>query len=441
MKPVDKNSLHSFSALHSGDIVLETEFVELLQNSCLKDVILAHLLNDSLIEIANNVSSYEVIMNILIASSKIKNIGKADEKHQVSRQNLISTLFSQNNGVDTLISQVEQIEDLIDLLLKHADADQKKRIRNANILVSEETQQLKKFGQLCREFMALENRVTKSVSKEFMSSFFSPKPKLSCESDYCQAMQPLQFASIAFYHPHLASLRVSHKFSSRVRSPTSRLGKNTRHIAKEIISLSMPGQLPLTEQSGVFVRSSEERIDLAKVLIIGPAGTPYANGCFEFDVFFPEDYPNSPPLVNLQTTGNGTVVFNPNLYNTGHVCLSILNTWPSAQEMRWNAKTSSFLQVLISLQSLVLVEQPYYNEPGHEMVKNTFIGNKGSKNYSADVRVNNVRWAMLEQLQRPPLAFEDVIKKHFWLKKDEIEGQVNKWISETDTTKSNKLKV
>jgi len=44
-----------------------------------------------------------------------------------------------------------------------------------------------------------------------------------------------------------------------------------------------------------------------QVLITGPADTPYMNGCFEFDVFFPADYPNSPPLINLQTTGNHKV--------------------------------------------------------------------------------------------------------------------------------------
>ena len=56
-----------------------------------------------------------------------------------------------------------------------------------------------------------------------------------------------------------------------------------------------------------------------QVLITGPCDTPYANGCFEFDVYFPQDYPNSPPLINLETTGNHTVRFNPNLYNDGKV--------------------------------------------------------------------------------------------------------------------------
>lgn len=58
---------------------------------------------------------------------------------------------------------------------------------------------------------------------------------------------------------------------------------------------------------------------LLQVLITGPSDTPYANGCFEFDVFFPADYPKGPMLVNLKTTGHGRVRFNPNLYNDGKV--------------------------------------------------------------------------------------------------------------------------
>lgn len=58
-----------------------------------------------------------------------------------------------------------------------------------------------------------------------------------------------------------------------------------------------------------------------QVLITGPSDTPYGNGCFEFDVFFPQDYPNTPPFINMETTGNHSVRFNPNLYNDGKVSM------------------------------------------------------------------------------------------------------------------------
>ena len=53
---------------------------------------------------------------------------------------------------------------------------------------------------------------------------------------------------------------------------------------------------------------------LLKCLITGPDDTPYSGGCFIFDIYFPANYPDGPPLVNLMTTGSGAVRFNPNLF-------------------------------------------------------------------------------------------------------------------------------
>ena len=74
-------------------------------------------------------------------------------------------------------------------------------------------------------------------------------------------------------------------------------------------------------------------------------------------------YPSKPPAVQLMTTGAGSVRFNPNLYDTGKVCLSLLGTWSGPG---WDPKVSTLLQVLVSIQSLILVPDPYFNEPGYE---------------------------------------------------------------------------
>jgi ubiquitin-protein ligase len=36
---------------------------------------------------------------------------------------------------------------------------------------------------------------------------------------------------------------------------------------------------------------------------MGASDTPYAHGAFEFDIYFEDSYPNTPPKVNLTTTG------------------------------------------------------------------------------------------------------------------------------------------
>lgn len=94
--------------------------------------------------------------------------------------------------------------------------------------------------------------------------------------------------------------------------------------------------------SSIFLRVDEDRFDVMRAMITGPKGTPYECGCFEFDILLPPDYPNSPPKVHFLTTGSGRVRFNPNLYQTGKVCLSLLGTWAGPG---WNPKTSTLLQV------------------------------------------------------------------------------------------------
>ena len=94
--------------------------------------------------------------------------------------------------------------------------------------------------------------------------------------------------------------------------------KRMLRIASEIAGLT--ADLPVEWSSSIFARVDEDRPDVLKALIVAPEGTPYENGCFEFDVYLPVNYPDVPPKVKLLTTANRSVRFNPNLYNEGKVC-------------------------------------------------------------------------------------------------------------------------
>jgi len=112
---------------------------------------------------------------------------------------------------------------------------------------------------------------------------------------------------------------------------------------------------------GIIVRAFEDRLDLYSAMILGPVDTPYEGSIFLFDLKIPETYPQSPPKVHFYSyLGFWDGGIHPNLYNTGTVCLSILGTWAGP---RWDPKNSSILQVLVSIQGLVLVKEPYYSEP------------------------------------------------------------------------------
>lgn len=158
----------------------------------------------------------------------------------------------------------------------------------------------------------------------------------------------------------------------------------------------------------IYVRVFEKRIDLLRAVIVGAAGTPYHDGLFFFDLAFPSDYPNHPPSVYYRSFG---LRVNPNLYANGLVCLSLLNTWPGKKAEKWNPSESTVLQVLLSIQALVLNEKPYFNEPGHGMLGRA-IWEKKSQAYSEDVFFLSCK-TMLFLLRRPPKNFEAFTTAYF----------------------------
>lgn len=135
-----------------------------------------------------------------------------------------------------------------------------------------------------------------------------------------------------------------------------------RRIAKEhkILQTSLP--------SGIFVRTWDSRLDLLRVLMIGPNETPYEYAPFVIDFHLCSTYPQTPPEAYFHswTSGHGPV--NPNLYEDGKICLSLLGTWHTDERNEgWNAAKSTLLQVLVSIMGLVLVKEPYYNEAGYDV--------------------------------------------------------------------------
>ncbi|XP_077970366.1 (E3-independent) E2 ubiquitin-conjugating enzyme UBE2O-like [Styela clava] len=153
--------------------------------------------------------------------------------------------------------------------------------------------------------------------------------------------------------------------------------------------------------SGITVKAYEDRMDLLSVLIEGPERTPYEDGIFSFDIHLPNNYPDSPPSVHYISFSPR---LNPNLYETGRVCVSLLGTWSGKGSERWT-KDSTILQVLLSIQGLILNGEPYYNEAGYEGHRGTAEGMKNSRCYNEMVMLRLVQH-MTAVVQNPPDAFE-----------------------------------
>lgn len=240
------------------------------------------------------------------------------------------------------------------------------------------------------------------------------------EMVYQRNLKALQFSTCSFITTGSNAHLLHPKLSKNVSFKQSQVFR----IAQDLASLRK--SLPLNLSSSIFVKIDDEQCMLLKILITGPEDTPYTGGCFVFDVMFPDKYPKVPPVVLLKTTGNGTVRFNPNLYNNGKVCLSLLGTWNGQKGEQWN-ETSTLLQVLVSIQSLILVPDPYFNEPGYEQMIGTAKGTESSRHYNAGIQQNTLHWAVLDQIVNPTPEFQDVIKCHFYFIRNKLIREISKW--------------
>ncbi|KAL2087217.1 hypothetical protein ACEWY4_018276 [Coilia grayii] len=160
---------------------------------------------------------------------------------------------------------------------------------------------------------------------------------------------------------------------------------------------------------GIMVKTFEDRMDLFAALIKGPTRTPYEDGLFLFDIQLPNIYPAVPPLFRYLSQCSGRL--NPNLYDNGKVCVSLLGTWIGRGTERWTSK-SSLLQVLISIQGLILVNEPYYNEAGFDSDRGLQEGYENSRCYNEMTLIKMVQ-SMTQLLLHPVEVFQQEIREHF----------------------------
>mmetsp|Transcript_20661 Transcript_20661/g.26751 ORF Transcript_20661/g.26751 Transcript_20661/m.26751 type:complete len:792 (+) Transcript_20661:924-3299(+) len=227
------------------------------------------------------------------------------------------------------------------------------------------------------------------------------------ETAYAKAFEQISTVELLSVDDDGTSSLKEHYFCDRLTSTSSikPLQKELRQLQRDLPPPHIDGSF--------FIRFDETSLQRARCCVAGPEGTPYYGGLFVFDVYFPPTYPNLPPLVQLMTTGNGIVRFNPNLYSDGKVCLSLLGTWHGDESEKWDPKKSSLRQILLSIQAEIFVREPYFNEPGRDLQRGTPEGANASALLNADLRIKTLRYAIAEYLRFPPAGLEQVAKTHF----------------------------
>ncbi|MGI9554680.1 MAG: ubiquitin-conjugating enzyme E2 [Vampirovibrionia bacterium] len=134
--------------------------------------------------------------------------------------------------------------------------------------------------------------------------------------------------------------------------------------------------------NGIYYEHDEENMLNGYVLIIPQGNSPYQHGYYFFTVQFPTNYPYSPPKMKY-LTNNGHTRFHPNLYRSGKVCLSLLNTWRGDKWTSCNTLSS----ILLHLATLFTVN-PLLHEPG------ITESHSDLDNYSTAIEYDNLETAI-----------------------------------------------
>jgi len=136
-----------------------------------------------------------------------------------------------------------------------------------------------------------------------------------------------------------------------------RLLKDVKELIKE----------PL-ESDGIYYKHDESNILKGYVYICGPKDSQYFGGCYFFEFTFPYDYPHKPPKVDFKTN-DGQTRFHPNMYRSGKMCLSMLNTWKGDQWTGCQSIRTILLTIVSIMDNMPLLHEPGFTEKHSDVAK------------------------------------------------------------------------
>lgn len=153
--------------------------------------------------------------------------------------------------------------------------------------------------------------------------------------------------------------------------------------------------------------------------------SPYTNGFFVFKLTIPEDFPLSPPKIKFHPQ-QSTCRLHPNYYETGKVCLSVINTWSRDD---WAPTTS--LMAISNILEERLNERSICFEPGCEQ-----SGLSRMEQFNETVRYGVYKHAILPIIQSKNQyyqPFQDIIQCHW-------QNNKQTYLSELQTLSSKPVK-
>ena len=107
------------------------------------------------------------------------------------------------------------------------------------------------------------------------------------------------------------------------------------------------------------VSPNEDDIFQWKGYILPPNDSLYFGLILPFEIKFPSDYPNKPPLFQFQPNS----IFHPNVYENGNICLDVLSN-------KWS-KLHNVNSIILTL--ILLLKEPNPDSPANNKAAQLFL--------------------------------------------------------------------
>ncbi|KAJ0773588.1 putative ubiquitin-conjugating enzyme E2, ubiquitin-conjugating enzyme/RWD [Helianthus annuus] len=216
------------------------------------------------------------------------------------------------------------------------------------------------------KFMETYSRVGKYPKKDVLPAQTYPTARLDAEDVPNRYRNFKRFDTVVDHSDHLFSNLPMDQASRRhwiVNYNNNNSYNNHMHDMFQITeteawAVMMREEWRILEENlpeTIFVRAYKSRMDLLRAVIVGAKGTPYHNGLFFFDVYFPRAYPVEAPLVRYHSGG---LAINPHLFECGEVRLNLCRSPTDKNWTLWPSSNTNMLQFLVSIQEKVLNAHP-----------------------------------------------------------------------------------
>jgi hypothetical protein len=283
---------------------LDHTMAELLRNDSISDCSDRYALYCAVLSCLEAMASNPHLVEFYISPRDEIESTDGLEKIVLGQGRRIKATMNSRNGDD----KCPPLLDLLNKLAKQAEAFHKTA---SKIPLNGRDAAVVSSVNLCKRILETRQSMQTRARTNPTQTLRTPRPIANATEAYRRAC-----ADIA-YDEFPASIPIHYAFQYEASVVRVTNPRRTITLAKELSTMAT--SLP----PGIFVRSSPNRPDCIKAIIVGPEGTPYYGGLFEFDIFPPGGYPQDPPEVRFKTTAHGRVRFNANLYEY-HQFLSLL---------------------------------------------------------------------------------------------------------------------